>query len=404
MKDQLNYNSSQFITSSYRPKIAFVVQRYGLEINGGAEYLCREVAEHLSKYWDIDVLTTCAIDYITWKNEYPSGQSHINRINVYRFKVDSPRDIDKFNQASEKILGKSHSVEQAVKWMHLQGPYSTTLINFIKSYRDNYDFFFFFTYLYASTYFCLPLVSKKAILLPAAHDEAPIYLSIFNKIFNLPQALVYSTPEEKFFVNRKFKNDNILSDIIGVGVNFPFKIKDCEIEQNYILYVGRIDESKGCKELFNFFIQYKQDNLSSLKLILIGKTVMDIPSHPDIIHLGFVSETEKYDILSKSKVLIMPSKYESLSMVILEAWYCKKPVLVNGICEVLKGQCIRSNAGLWYENFEEFTACLNLLLSNKNLRIKMGKNGSKFVQHNYRWDIIENKYLNLLNNLQAKNV
>jgi glycosyltransferase involved in cell wall biosynthesis len=95
----------------------------------------------------------------------------------------------------------------------------------------------------------------------------------------------------------------------------------------------------------------------------------------------------------------MPSKYESLSMVLLEAWHCKKPVLVNGQCEVLKGQCRRSNAGLWYENYEEFSACLNLLLTDGHLRELLGNNGRKFVDMYYSWEIIEKKYLNLIERL-----
>lgn len=382
-------------------KVAFVVQRYGLEINGGAELLCRDVAEHLSKYCDVDVITTCAIDYVTWKNEYDAGETRINNVLVKRFPVDFPRDIKRFNKCSEKVLCKDHSIDEEIEWMKLQGPYSTKLFKFIEDNKDHYDLFFFFTYLYCTTFFGLPLVANKAILVPAAHDEPPVYLSIFNEMFHKPRAIMYNTKEEKDFVIQRFHNENIPYDVAGSGVSLPeglSSVKSLNItnKENFITYMGRIDESKGCGELFDFFQRYKEENNSSIKLLVLGKAVMKVPTHPDIVYLGFVSEEEKYNTLKESKILLMPSKYESLSIVLLEAWLCKKPVLVNGQCEVLKGQCIRSNAGLWYENYEEFRECLDLLLADEHLRDQLGNRGRKFVDMNYSWENIEKKYLDLM--------
>jgi glycosyltransferase involved in cell wall biosynthesis len=161
--------------------------------------------------------------------------------------------------------------------------------------------------------------------------------------------------------------------------------------------VGRIDESKGCKELFDYFIRYKIENPISLKLVLLGKAVMEVPNHPDIIPLGFVSEQDKFNSIMGSELLVMPSLFESLSIVLFEAWYCKRPVLVNGNCDVLKGQCIRSNGGLWYSNYEEFKECLEILLKNRNIRKTLGENGKRFVDENYCWEIVEEKYLRFIN-------
>ena len=392
-----------------RSKIAFVVQRYGLEINGGAEFLCREVAEHLSKYCYIDVITTCAIDYVTWKNEYDVGETLINGVSVKRFPVDFSRDIKRFNKCSEKVLCKDHSVDEEIEWMKLQGPYSTKLFKFVEDSKDHYDFFFFFTYLYCTTFFSLPLVADKAILIPAAHDEPPVYLSIFNDLFHKPKAIMYNTKEEKDFVIQRFQNGNIPYDVAGSGVSLSYEVgnsnsQNISSKENFITYMGRIDESKGCGELFDFFQRYKKENNSPIKLVMLGKAVMKIPSHPDIVYLGFVSEEEKYNILKEAKILLMPSKYESLSMVLLEAWHCKKPVLVNGHCDVLKGQCIRSNAGLWYENYEEFSTCLNLLLADECLRNQLGNKGREFVDMHYSWDIIEKKYLDLIERVEMDKI
>lgn len=386
-------------------KIAFVVQRYGLEVNGGAEFHCRLVAEHLSKYFDVEVITTCAIDYMTWKNEYPGGIEILNGVSVKRFPVDYERNISRFNKFSEQIFGNIHTYENEIEWMKLQGPYSTKLLDYIKNNKDNFNYFIFFTYLYCTTFFGLPLVKEKALLVPTAHDEPPIYLSIFKSLFQSPKGFIYNTEEEKNFITSQFKIKKVPSDIIGVGIDVPVKIDADSFVQkykldNFIIYVGRIEESKGCKELFDYFIRYKKENESSIKLVLLGKPIMDIPKHPDILSLGFVSEQEKFDGIKASKLLIMPSKYESLSMVLLEAWLCNTSVLVNGKCDVLKGQCIRGNAGLYYENYDEFEKCLDLLLLNEKVRTTLAENGMKFVLQNYSWEIIENKYISLLQNIE----
>ncbi len=386
-------------------KIAFVVQRYGLEVNGGAELLCRQIAEHLSKYFTIEIITTCAIDYVTWKNEYPEGISFLNNILLHRFPVDYPRDNQKFNQYSEKIFNQPHIKNDEIRWMKLQGPLSSELFNYIKEKENDYDLFIFFTYLYCTTFFGLPLVSNKAILVPTAHDEPPIYLSIFNDLFKLPQAILYNTEEEEKFVNLKFKVESTPHTIIGTGIDVPDTIDPAAFEQkyglkNFIVYVGRVDESKGCGELFNYFLRYKREKPSSLILVVLGKPVMELPRHPDIFPLGFVSEEDKFNCISASELLVMPSVFESLSIVLFEAWYCNRPVLVNGNSEVLKGQCIRSNGGLWYTSYEEFKEGLEILLKNRDIRKILGENGRGFVDTNYSWEIVEEKYLRCINQLK----
>ena len=96
--------------------------------------------------------------------------------------------------------------------------------------------------------------------------------------------------------------------------------------------------------------------------------MLPIPKHPRIRHLGFLPDEDKFDALAAADLLIMPSQYESLSMVALEAWALGKPVLANGHCDVLRGQSIRSNAGLYYETFEEFAEALYAARSSRAAR------------------------------------
>ena len=45
------------------PRIGFVVQRAGAEVNGGAESHCLQVALRMGRHWNTEVLTTCALDF-----------------------------------------------------------------------------------------------------------------------------------------------------------------------------------------------------------------------------------------------------------------------------------------------------------------------------------------------------
>ena len=388
-----------------KKKILFVVQRYGLEVNGGAELHCRQLAERLKDEYDVSVLTTCAIDYVTWKNEYKEGIEHINGVKVTRKKVDFERNQKKFNKISAKLNNEKDNINLGIEWQEAQGPHSAELIKYLEDHKDDYDVIIFLTYLYYTTYFGLKVAPEKSILIPTAHDEPPIYYSIFNETFNLPKAILYSTTTERDFVNKRFKNDYIESDIVGLGVDINENAQDIDLEKtfdikdDYVVYIGRIDESKGCKEMFEYFLEYKKIYNSNLKLVLAGKSAMEIPGNKDIVTLGFVSEDEKVNLIRKSKLLILPSKFESLSLSTLEAMYLKVPVLLNGKCEVLKQHAILSNGGLYYENKWEFIETLDYLIRNSKIAERMGENGRKYVDVNYKWDVIIEKLKKNIENL-----
>ena len=81
-------------------KVAVVVQRYGADINGGAELHARYIAEHLARHVQVEVLTTCATDYITWRNALPAGVETVHGVTVRRFPVAREREPDEFGQLS----------------------------------------------------------------------------------------------------------------------------------------------------------------------------------------------------------------------------------------------------------------------------------------------------------------
>lgn len=391
-----------------KKKICFVVQRYGKEVNGGAELHCRQLAERVAVRYDVEVLTTKAIDYMTWKDEYEVDGEVINGVFVRRFSVDCPRNQEQFDEINGRFLqGLVQTAEEEQEWLDKQGPYVPSLIQYIRKHKKEYAVFVFFTYLYYTTVMGVSEVKDKAIVLSLTHDEPFLRMKIFNHVFLEPQAFFFNTDEERALVRKRYKNYYIPYKLGGVGVEVPEHVmgnsfKDKYNLNSYIVYVGRIDEGKNCGELFEFFIKYKEQHPGDLKLVLMGKAVIDIPEREDILNLGFVSEEDKFNGIAGSEFLVLPSKFESLSMVVLEAFSLNKPILVNGHCEVLRAHCEKSFGGFFYYGYRGFESGMLRLLRNPELRKEMGQNGEAYVQTNYQWEIIIKKFSELIEYVSEK--
>lgn len=374
-------------------RLAFVIQRYGLEVHGGSEYECRMWAERLAQRHHVEVITTCARDYITWADYYSPGVESINGVRVQRFPVDSPRDIAAFDAFSHTIFGQPHTEAQEIEWMRMGGPYSTPLLEAIAQQYQQFDLMIFMTYLYCTTFFGMPLAADRAVLVPTAHDEPPIYLNIFRRVFRTPRYMIYNTLTEHALLLRLF-NMPIPGSEVGLGVDIPpesYSHHEADPQQPCLLYIGRIHPSKGCDQLYNYMARYGQERAQPMQLLMVGRADMDLPAHPDIQYTGFVSEEEKQAHLRDCSLLLVPSPFESLSIVLLEAWAMGKPVLVNGRTPVLREQVLRGGGGLFYESYEEFAACLDMLLADRQLRRQLGEQGRRFVARRYHWSVIEQR-------------
>ncbi len=389
-------------------KLAIVVQRYGPAVNGGAELHARYIAERLARHAEVQVLTTCATDYITWRNELPEGVEAVNGVSVRRFKVKHERDPEVFGRLQERVFEQTHSVADELDWLDAEGPTSPALVDYVSKHAADFDFVIFFSYRYYHAYHGIRAAAARAVLVPTAERDETIGLSIFGPAFRSVRAVMYNSPEERLMIHTVAHNEQVPGVIVGVGSDVPqnpqpgrFRSK-YNIRGPFAIYVGRIDENKGCDELFDFFQGYAKSTYGKLTLVLIGNSVLDIPKHPRIRHLGFLEDVDKFDAMAAADLLIMPSYYESLSMVALEAWALGKPVLANGQCDVLKGQCIRSNAGLYYESFAEFVEALSAIERHRWLAAILGRNGRQFFRDHYDWSVIERKYLGLFEQLKRE--
>jgi glycosyltransferase involved in cell wall biosynthesis len=385
-------------------KLAIAVQRYGASINGGAELHARYIAERLARHAEVEVVTTCAHDYVSWRNELAPGVEQVNGIPVRRFTVRHERVPREFGRLSHKVFTRQHSIADELAWLESEGPASPAMIDYLA--QAPYDFAIIFSYRYYHAWHAARRVHQKAILVPTAERDPAVALSIFKGVFRGVRGVMYNSHEERAMIQAATANQAVPGVVVGVGSDVPDRTdaerfrRKFKITRPFAIYIGRIDENKGCRELFDYFQRYAATFPRGLDLVLIGNPVMPIPKHHRIHHLGFLDDRDKFDALAASDLLIMPSYYESLSMVALEAWALGRPVLANGRCDVLKGQCIRSNAGLYYERYEEFAEALYSLESNGPLHARLGQNGRDYFRRHYDWPVIERKYLDMLHQLE----
>ena len=410
-------------------KIGFVVQRYGAEILGGSEYHCRLIAERVALKHDVEVLTTCAQDYITWKNEYPEGTDRIKSVTVRRFANARTRDIQAFNRYSDWIFNNPHTRDDEMKWLEQQGPWCPALLEYLNRHHRSYDALIFFTYLYAPTVLGLQIDPGRSILVPTAHDEPAIHLDIYKDVFRVPAAVAFNTDVEKHFLKTTFEFRAAAEETVGCGVDLlqdelAFNHDDPEDDEEahkqlpahirargaqfrrrhrvngqFLLYGGRIDPGKGCEELIEYFTSYKEQGGEAM-LALMGVKLMQLPEVPWVKFAGLLSERERLQALEAATIVVVPSPFESLSLLALEAMAVGTPVLCNARAEVLVDHCHRSNAGLYYQDRDEFIECTTLMLADDRLRDRMGRNGKEYIKRNYRWDVILQKYERLIGALR----
>ena len=387
-------------------RLCFVIQRYGLEVAGGSEQHCRWLAERLAARHHVRVVTTCALDYLEWRNHYPAGSTYVNGVPVTRHPVDRTRSADRFTRLSDLVFADPHTREDEREWVRENGPFSPGLVASLRGLAD-VDLFLFYSYRYYQSFFGVPEVKDRAVLVPTAEEDAAIHLAVFADLFRAPRGILYLTPEERGLVNAVSGNENVPSAVVGSGINVPEGWRAVDLRERfalaepYLLYVGRIDRNKGAEGLFRSYLALAAENRTLPPLVLAGKAALAIPEHPSIRHLGFVSEEEKFALIAGALVVLMPSAYESLSMIVLEAWAMGKPVLVNAACRVLEGQCLRSGGGLFYANPWELAQALDVLCARPSLRARLGEAGRSYVAREYDWPVVESRTEALLSSLTS---
>jgi glycosyltransferase involved in cell wall biosynthesis len=404
-------------------KIAFIVHRYGTDILGGSETQCRLVAERIAERHQVDVLTTCAHEDVTWANQYPEGADRLRGVTVRRFATSRTRDLAAFNRFSDRIFNERHTRQDELEWLKQQGPWSPGLIEYLERHHHYYDVLVFFTYRYAPTVLGIKVAPSKSLLVPAAHDDPALRLETYRDVFASAAAVAWDTEAERRFVTSRFDLRALAEDVVGCGIDLPeaeglpedgdpagaadaagreplprhlegpanqFRRRH-RIHEPFVLYAGRVDPGQGCEQLLEYFQTYVNDG-GDASLFLMGAKLMPLPEDPHVRFAGVLPEEERFHALEAATVVVVPAPHETLSLTALEAMAVGTPVLVTAESSMLVEHCRQSNAGLFYADRWEFSEALKLLMKDAALRKTLGRNGRRYVHGRYRWSTIATKY------------
>lgn len=372
--------------------LSLVVQRCGEEVQGGAEALCRAWAKRLAARHEVEILTTCALDYTTWADHYPPGPATVDGLRVTRFPVARPRDPRRFALYSDIVLRDHHTADEERSWIEENGPVAPALLDAVR--QSTADLLLFFSYRYWTSFHGAAAVPGRAVLVPTAEDDAVLAIGAYAPAFRTARGHLFLTPEERDLVQR-VAGDAVPHAVVGSGVELVPAAEGVDLRARFgldapfLLYVGRLDGGKGVDALARDYLRFCAAHPDAPVLALAGRSHLSLPGHPKLRVLGPVSEGEKRALMEACTLFVLPSPHESLSIAVLEAWALGRPVLANGRCAVLAGQCLRADGGLFYDGYGEFEQALRLLQDRADLRAALGRQGRTFVERECAWSAVD---------------
>lgn len=415
-------------------KIAFVTPRYGADIVFGAEHACRLLAEQVCERHDVDVLTTCARDPLTWKNESSEGADRVRGVLIRRFAVNQPHDPDALAELSSRLIAEPHSRADEQEWVRRLGPSSPGLIDFLKRHNRNYDAVVFFSLYHATTVQGLAAVPERSMLFPHLHINPVLRFGLWSDVMSLARALGYASAAERRVARGFLRIFQPAEEVVGVGVERPAQqayprhqqdpadtVREDDGDEtsepqatleylagrgipfrrrhrlygSFALYGGRVEPDNGCEEMLEYFDHYAATD-GDTALVLMGVKMMKIPEEPYIRMPGVLPDRERMIAFEAADVTIAPDPDDLLGLSVLESLAVGTPVLASARNEAAVEHCRHSNAGLFYANRHEFVEGLRALMTNSRLRERLGENGRQYVRQHHRWDGVLGRFERLV--------
>ena len=376
-------------------RIAFVPPRYGSGVVGGSEALSREIAIGLSaRGWDVEVLTTCAVDHYTWSNELPPGATEEDGLLVRRFEIaHHPWRVTREVQLAIEAKRPS-SFDKQLNW--LSGRFAVPdLFLHLLVHGNEYDHVVFSPYLFWTTTVCMPLVADRAVVIPCLHDEEYARLDVVRPVLRDPQKVWFlSEPEHQVAHRLGPVAEHHL--VTGAGIDPP-STYDAEafrrkfgLTRPFALYAGRREADKGWDWLLSTFAEAVRISGVELDLVTIGVGDVRVPSELSgrVIDLGFLSDEERNSAFAAAAVYLQPSKMESFSRSVMEAWLAGTPVFAVADGEVVAWHCKRSGGGLTFTAAEDLAVELKAICESPERADAMAERGRQYVLREYSWPVV----------------
>jgi len=412
-------------------RFAFITPRYGGEIASGPEHACRLLADRVAERHDVDVITTCARDESTWKNEYAEGADKVRGVLMRRFAVSQPHDAVAFRELSERMQLSAHSREDELEWVRRLGPWSPGLIDHLKRQHRSYDALVFFSLYHATTVHGLGVAPDRSVLFPHVQLNAALRFGLWDELLRQPRGLGLFSATERRLIREYVRVTPAFEEIVGIGIeaaqrqtyprhqqdpaDAPVREDGEPVEEEpsedteYLegrgvpfrrrhrlygpmaLYAGRVEPDNGCEEMLEYFDSYAASD-GDTALVLMGVKMMKVPDDAYIRMAGVLPARERMVAYEAADVTIAPASDDLLAEPLLESLAVGTPVLASARNEAAVEHCRRANAGLYYANRDEFSEALRMLMTDSRLRDRLGENGRGYVRAQYRWDAVIGRF------------
>lgn len=376
-------------------RIAFVPPRYGAGVVGGSEALSREIATGLAgRGWDVEVLTTCAVDHYTWLNALPPGLTQEDGLTVRRFET-----VHHYSRITTEVqlaiqAKKRSSLDHQLNW--LSGRFSVPdLFLHLLTHGSDYQHIVFSPYLFWTTTVCMPLVSDRAVVIPCLHDEEYARLDVVRPVLRDPQKVWFLSEPEHQVAHRlgPVAKSHLVT---GAGIDPPagydpdgFRQK-FGISRPFALYAGRREADKGWDWLLATFAEALRVSGVDIDLVTIGVGKVTVPPELSgrVIDLGFLTDEDRNNALAAASVYLQPSKMESFSRSVMEAWLAGTPVLAIADGAVVAWHCERSGGGLTFRGAADLAVELATVCNSADKATEMAEKGREYVLREYSWPVV----------------
>jgi glycosyltransferase involved in cell wall biosynthesis len=422
-------------------KFAFVASRYGADVSTGAEHACRLLAEQVSARHEVEVLTTCARNPETWKNEYSEGVDRVRGALVRRFAVTQARDSRSFKQLSDRLYPGPAIRADELEWVRRAGPWSPGVIDHLTRQHRSYDAVIFFSLCTPLTVHGVQAVADRSVIFPHLRLGPALRFALFTDVLTTAQGIGLMSPAERPLLRRYLRVTPRHEEMVGIGIDpspeqsyprhqqdpadtvvdeetvgeeaekppddsylagrgVPFRRRH-RLYGQFALYGGRVEPDNGCEEMLEYFDTFASGD-GDTALVLMGVKMMKLPDDPYIRLAGVLPERERMIAFEAADVTLAPAAGDLLAQPVLESLAVGTPVVASARNESAVDHCRRANAGLYYSNRQEFVEALRLLMTNRRLRDRLGENGRNYIKQNFRWDAVLGRFDRLVAKVKAR--
>jgi glycosyltransferase involved in cell wall biosynthesis len=378
-----------------RGRLAFVPARYGPTVVGGAEIVLKHMALGLrERGWDVEILTTTAMDHHSWENAVEPGTYTEDDLVVRRFPVVNEPIAERGELEARILAGEQLSIAEQQRWMN-SGMRVPELYHYLLDTRYSYRGLIFTPYPFWVTFACSQISPERSVLWTCLHDEPYAYLDLFQPVFTGSAGLFFQTDPESELAHRICSN-LAPNDVVGCGVEVPasydphgFRAR-FDIRSPFVLYAGRREGAKGWEQMLEWFAAAYERQPFDLSLVTMGAGEVKPPAAiaDRVIDVGFLPDNERDNAFAAASAYIQPSRFEAFSRTVMEAWLAGTPVLANAGSEVVAWHCERSQAGLVYRDAAEFEQCLRLIADSPDAATALAAPGRDYVLGHYTWDAV----------------